>query len=181
MTKKARHDGSTNAYSFKVNDKTFILRTMTPSQVTANNAKAFARAQETITNNEMRGERVTHQNESECHKPQMSGKMMSVLLATKCELRGTQENPYTIPHHVRKDKEPPSETNEFTFPLSLMFILKECQDEYHDDLHHGARYKAWRNAPTSSRTILNTNLMILLRRDETRHLPCPPHTTIEPR
>ncbi|KAK1679591.1 hypothetical protein QYE76_040439 [Lolium multiflorum] len=30
--KKANHDGYTNAYSFKVNDKTYILRPMTPSQ-----------------------------------------------------------------------------------------------------------------------------------------------------
>ncbi|KAK1647444.1 hypothetical protein QYE76_065249 [Lolium multiflorum] len=48
--KKANHDGYTNAYSFKVNDKTYILRLMTPSQVIADNAKALARAKEaTIT------------------------------------------------------------------------------------------------------------------------------------
>ncbi|KAK1602195.1 hypothetical protein QYE76_018179 [Lolium multiflorum] len=56
--KKANHDGYTNAYSFKVNDKTYILRPMTPSQVIADNAKALARAKEATITSELRGERV---------------------------------------------------------------------------------------------------------------------------
>ncbi|KAK1645777.1 hypothetical protein QYE76_063582 [Lolium multiflorum] len=42
--KKAIHDGHTNAYTFKVKDKKFELRPMTPSQIIADNAKALARA-----------------------------------------------------------------------------------------------------------------------------------------
>ena len=42
--KGAMHDGRTNYYSFKNNDKTFVLRPMTPSQVIADNAKTIARA-----------------------------------------------------------------------------------------------------------------------------------------
>ncbi|KAK1648256.1 hypothetical protein QYE76_066061 [Lolium multiflorum] len=43
--KKAIHDGYSNAYTFKVKDKKFELRPMTPSQIIADNAKALARAQ----------------------------------------------------------------------------------------------------------------------------------------
>ncbi|KAK1681407.1 hypothetical protein QYE76_042255 [Lolium multiflorum] len=67
--KKANHDGYTNAYSFKVHDKTYILRPMTPSQVIADNAKALARAKEATITSELRGERVIHQKESERQKP----------------------------------------------------------------------------------------------------------------
>ncbi|KAK1680660.1 hypothetical protein QYE76_041508 [Lolium multiflorum] len=59
--KEANHDGYTNAYSFKVDDKTYILRPMTPSQVIADNAKALARAKEATITSELRGERVIHQ------------------------------------------------------------------------------------------------------------------------
>ncbi|KAK1650259.1 hypothetical protein QYE76_068064 [Lolium multiflorum] len=79
--KKANHDGYTNAYSFKVDDKSFILRPTTPSQVIADNAKALARAKEATINSEMRGERVSHQNESERHKLNVS-EMKSVLIST---------------------------------------------------------------------------------------------------
>ncbi|KAK1682138.1 hypothetical protein QYE76_042986 [Lolium multiflorum] len=41
--KKAIHDGYSNAYTFKVKDKKFELRPMTPSQIIADNAKALAR------------------------------------------------------------------------------------------------------------------------------------------
>ena len=41
--KKAIHDGLSNTYTFKVNDKKFELRPMTPSQIIADNAKALAR------------------------------------------------------------------------------------------------------------------------------------------
>ncbi|KAK1609664.1 hypothetical protein QYE76_033337 [Lolium multiflorum] len=42
------HDGFSNAYTFKVKDKKFELRPMTPSQIIADNAKALARAQHHI-------------------------------------------------------------------------------------------------------------------------------------
>ena len=56
--KGALHDGRTNVYSFKSNEKTYVLRPMTPSQVIADNAKALARAQQ--TSSEKSGERETH-------------------------------------------------------------------------------------------------------------------------
>jgi hypothetical protein len=54
--KGALHDGRTNVYSFKCNDKTFVLHPMTPSQIIADNAKALARAQEEKATSEMSGE-----------------------------------------------------------------------------------------------------------------------------
>ena len=93
---------------------------MTPSQVIADNSKALARAQEAKSTSDMRGERVIHQNESERHKPNMSEKMKSVLLATKSELREVQDNP-TMMHYVLICKDPPSETNDLTIiPLSFV-------------------------------------------------------------
>ncbi|KAK1602142.1 hypothetical protein QYE76_017185 [Lolium multiflorum] len=100
--KKANHDGYTNAYSFKVNDKTYILRPMTPSQVIADNAKALARAKEATITSELRGERVIHQKESERHKPYVS-EMKSVLLATKSEMREVHHNPSTTLHYEFQD------------------------------------------------------------------------------
>ncbi|KAK1595950.1 hypothetical protein QYE76_059197 [Lolium multiflorum] len=50
--KKAIHDGFSNAYTFKVKDKKFELRPMTPSQIIADNAKALARAQHHIHHSE---------------------------------------------------------------------------------------------------------------------------------
>ncbi|KAK1561617.1 hypothetical protein QYE76_017841 [Lolium multiflorum] len=61
--KKAIHDGHTNAYTFKVKDKKFELRPMTPSQIIADNAKALARAQQHTHHSELRGEGATHQKE----------------------------------------------------------------------------------------------------------------------
>ncbi|KAK1648750.1 hypothetical protein QYE76_066555 [Lolium multiflorum] len=82
--KKAIHDGYSNAYTFKVKDKKFELRPMTPSQIIADNAKALARAQHHTHHSEMRGEGATHQKESERHHTHMSERK-SVLLATKSE------------------------------------------------------------------------------------------------
>ncbi|KAK1694773.1 hypothetical protein QYE76_011470 [Lolium multiflorum] len=127
--KKANHDGYTNAYSFKVNDKTYILRPMTPSQVIADNAKALARAKEATITSELRGERVIHQKESERHKPYVS-EMKSVLLATKSEMREVHHNPSTTLHYVLICKGP-SETNDLTnIPSSLLSLLKDFQDVF---------------------------------------------------
>ena len=54
--KSAMHDGRTNYYSFKSNDKTYVLRPMTPSQVIADNAKTIARTQHDHPPSEMSGE-----------------------------------------------------------------------------------------------------------------------------
>ena len=53
--KGALHDGRTNMFSFKWNDKNYVLRPMTPSQVIADNARALARAQQ--SSSEKSGER----------------------------------------------------------------------------------------------------------------------------
>ncbi|KAK1649530.1 hypothetical protein QYE76_067335 [Lolium multiflorum] len=135
--KKAIHDGFSNAYTFKVKDKKFELRPMTPSQIIADNAKALARAQHHINHSELRGEGATHQKESERHHPHMSERK-SVLLATKSEWREVKDNPSTTIHYVLICKGLSSETNDLTnIPSSLLSLLKEFQDVFPDELPHG--------------------------------------------
>ncbi|KAK1595955.1 hypothetical protein QYE76_059202 [Lolium multiflorum] len=135
--KKAIHDGYSNAYTFKVKDKKFELRPMTPSQIIADNAKALARAQHHIHHSELRGEGATHQKESEHHHPHMSERK-SVLLATKSEWREVKDNPSTTIHYVLICKGLSSETNDLTnIPSSLLSLLKEFQDVFPDELPHG--------------------------------------------
>ncbi|KAK1595948.1 hypothetical protein QYE76_059195 [Lolium multiflorum] len=135
--KKAIHDGFSNAYTFKVKDKKFELRPMTPSQIIADNAKALARAQHHTHHSEMRGEGATHQKESERHHPHMSERK-SVLLATKSEWREVKDNPSTTIHYVLICKGLSSETNDLTnIPSSLLSLLKEFQDVFPDELPHG--------------------------------------------
>ncbi|KAK1618191.1 hypothetical protein QYE76_023708 [Lolium multiflorum] len=135
--KKAIHDGFSNAYTFKVKDKKFELRPMTPSQIIADNAKALARAQHHIHHSELRGEGATHQKESERHHPHMSERK-SVLLATKSEWREVKDNPSTTIHYVLICKGLAEETNDLTnIPSSLLSLLKEFQDVFPDELPHG--------------------------------------------
>ncbi|KAK1632864.1 hypothetical protein QYE76_007179 [Lolium multiflorum] len=135
--KKAIHDGLSNTYTFKVNDKKFELRPMTPSQIIADNAKALARAQLRTHHSEMRGEGATHHKDSERHNPYMS-ETKSVLLATKSEWREVQDNPSTILHYVLICKGPSSATNDLTnIPPSLLSLLQEFQDVFPDELSHG--------------------------------------------
>ncbi|KAK1663838.1 hypothetical protein QYE76_051997 [Lolium multiflorum] len=135
--KKANHDGHTNDYSFKVDDKYFILRPMTPSQVNADNARALARAKEATIHSEIRGERVIHQKESERHKPYVS-EMKSVLLATKSEMREVNHTPSIKVPSVLTYKGPSSETNNLTtLPSSLLSLLKEPQDVFLNNLPLG--------------------------------------------
>jgi hypothetical protein len=54
--KKAIHNGYTNAYTFKEDDKTFMFRPMTPSQIIADNAKALARVQQVSIPSELSDE-----------------------------------------------------------------------------------------------------------------------------
>ncbi|KAK1681332.1 hypothetical protein QYE76_042180 [Lolium multiflorum] len=135
--KMAIHDGFSNAYTFKVKDKKFELRPMTPSQIIADNAKALARAQHHIHHSELRGEGATHQKESERHHPHMSERK-SVLLTTKSEWREVKDNPSTTIHYVLICKGLSSETNDLTnIPSSLLSLLKEFQDVFPDELPHG--------------------------------------------
>ncbi|KAK1601954.1 hypothetical protein QYE76_027059 [Lolium multiflorum] len=135
--KKAIHDGYSNAYTFKVKDKKFELRPMTPSQIIADNAKALARAQQHTHHSEMRGDGATHHKESERHHPHMSERK-SVLLATKSEWREVKDNPSTTIHYVLICKGLSAETNDLTnIPSSLLSLLKEFQDVFPDELPHG--------------------------------------------
>ena len=72
-------------FSFKWNDKNYVFRPMTPSQVIADNARALVRAQQ--ASSEKSSERETHQIASERQNPYMSDKHKSVLLARKSEMR----------------------------------------------------------------------------------------------
>ena len=75
--KGALHDGTSNQYSFKWNDKTLVLQPMTPSQIITSNMTSLPKIKQAKDPCEMSGERVIHQHVSECYKPQMSGKIMS--------------------------------------------------------------------------------------------------------
>ncbi|KAK1650599.1 hypothetical protein QYE76_068404 [Lolium multiflorum] len=162
--KKAIHDGYSNAYTFKVKDKKFELRPMTPSQIIADNAKALARAQQHSHHSELRGEGATHQIESERHQPHMSERK-SVLLATKSEWREVKDNPSTTLHYVLICKGPSSETNDLTnIPSCLLSLLKEFQDvfptSYLMDYHrfgHRAPHRPHTGAPLPNRAAYRTN------------------------
>ena len=97
--KNASHDGHSNIYTFKWNDKMLALKPMTPSQIIADNAQTLARFQTTTTPTcETRGERESHHIVSESHKPP-SEKTERILLATKSEMRELCGDP-TITHYV---------------------------------------------------------------------------------
>ena len=114
-----------------------MLRPMTPSQIIADNAKSLARAQGYKEQSEMSGERENHQNVRESHKPYVSDKMKSVLIATKREMREVQGNP-SIAHYVLICKGIAQESNDLsTIPLPLLSLLKEFQDVFPDELPHG--------------------------------------------
>ena len=100
--------------------KEYVLRPTSPSQVIADKH---------TTHHGENGERVSHQKESERHKPKLSASMMSdkknlVLFATKCEMREVCENPSSVLHYVLlcKDKEPQTNTSH-NLPLVLSSLL----------------------------------------------------------
>ena len=94
------HKGRTNHYSFKMKGKEFVLRPMSPSQVLADKQN---------THHGENSERVSHQKESERHKPKLSASTMSdkktlVLFATKREMREcvrTHQVSYTMSYCAR--------------------------------------------------------------------------------
>lgn len=70
----AIHNGSTNQYSFKWNNKTFVLQPMTPSQIIASNATNLPKINQEKDPCKTKGERVNHKQVSESQKPKLSGK-----------------------------------------------------------------------------------------------------------
>ena len=103
------HKGRTNHYSFKLKGKEYVLRPMSPSQVIADKQ---------ATHRGENGESVSHQKESERHKPKLSASTMRenknlVLFATKREMREVCENPSSVMHYVLlcKDGEPKTDTS----------------------------------------------------------------------
>ena len=133
--KRAIHDGHANTYSFMWNNKSYLLRPMTPSQVIADNAKTLARAQQVHC--EKSGERESHQKESERHKPNMRDTFTSTLLATKREMRELSANP-SMTHYVLICKGIACDTNDMThIPLPLLSLLKEYQDVFPEELPPG--------------------------------------------
>jgi len=136
------HDGRTNYYSFKSNNKNYVLRPMTPSQVIADNAKTIARAQQEKASSEKSGEREIHQNVSESQKPNESTHTKRVpqsmsLIATEREMRELRENPSTL-HYVLICKGEVSLTNAFTnLPPSLMSLLQEFEDVFPQEVPPG--------------------------------------------
>ena len=104
---------------------------MSPSQVIANKQ---------ATHHGENGETVSHQKESERHKPKLSASTMSekknlVLFATKSEIRGVCENPSSVLNYVLvcKDNAPQTNTSH-TLPLVLSSLLQEFQDVFLDEL-----------------------------------------------
>ena len=114
--------------------KEFVLRPISPSQVIADKQ---------ATHRGENGERVSHQKESERHKPKSSASTMSenknlVLFATKHEMREVCENPSSVPHYVRMCKDNAPQTNtSYTLPLLLSSLLQEFQDVFPDELPLG--------------------------------------------
>ena len=110
------HNGRTNYYSFKMKGKEYVLRPMSPSQVIAD--------KQASTHHGDPSERVTHQKESERHKPKLSASSPReknlVLLATKREMREVCENPSSVIHYVLLCKDGVAKTNTPN-PLPLVF------------------------------------------------------------
>ena len=135
----AMHDGRTNFYNFNLNNKNFILRPMTPSQIIADNTKALARKQVDQGNRELSGERVIHLKESECHKPKVSATVMResmglALLSTKREMRELRDN-LSLPHYLLVCKGKVLETNDLTnLPPMLLSLLQDFQDVFPNEL-----------------------------------------------
>jgi hypothetical protein len=170
--KKAIHNGYSNAYTFKEDDKTFTLRPMTPSQIIADNAKALARVQQISIPSEMSDERPSHNKESERHKPYMSDKITHALIATKSEMRDLHHNRSTL-HFVLICKGNILTTNDHsTIPSPLLSLLKGFQDVFPDELPHGLpplrgiehRIDLIPGAPLPNRAAYRTNL------DETKKI-----------
>jgi hypothetical protein len=110
---------------------------MTPSQIIADNAKALARVQQVAIASDLSDERLSHNKESERHKPYMSDINTHALTATKSEMRDLHHNPSTL-HFVLICKGTILSTNDHsTIPSPLLSLLKEFQDVFPNKLPHG--------------------------------------------
>jgi hypothetical protein len=108
---------------------------MSPSQVIAD--------KQTTTHHGENSERVSHQKESESHKPKISASTMSdkknlVIFATKRETREVCENPLSVIHYVLLCKDEAARTNtSHHLPLVLSHLLQELKDIFHNELPPG--------------------------------------------
>ena len=115
--------------------KEYVLRPMSTSQVIAD--------KQNTTHHGEKSERVTHQKESECHKPKPSASTMSdktnlVLFATKHEMREVCENPSSVLHYVLLCKDEATTTNTpHPLPLVLSNVLQEFVDVFPNELPPG--------------------------------------------
>jgi hypothetical protein len=110
---------------------------MTPRQVIADNAKALARTEDKPHIGEMRVDLKNHLHVRESHKPNLSGKMKSVLLSTKNEMREVQQNP-SLMHDVLTCKGQDTGTNDLsTIPPSSLSISKDFEDVFPQELPPG--------------------------------------------
>src|SRR5215216_4205269 len=101
--------------------KEYVLQPMSPSQVIADKQ---------ATHHGEKSERVTHQKESECHKPKPSASMMSekknlVLFSTKREMREVCDNPSSVLHYALLCKDEATKTN--TPHLLPLGCLMSCR------------------------------------------------------
>ena len=80
--KVAIHDGRSNQYSFKWNDKLLVLIPMTPTQIHDESTRAPLKSHHTKDPCKLSGERVTHNYASESHTPNLSGKITSATPTT---------------------------------------------------------------------------------------------------
>ena len=111
------------------------LISMTLSQIIVDNAQTLARFQTPTTPTcETRGERESHQQVSESHKPPSENKER-ILLATKSEMRELRGYP-SITHYVLMCKGEATTNSLTNVPPSLLVILQEFKDVFPDKLPH---------------------------------------------
>ena len=105
--KGALHDGRSNQYSFKWNDKLLVLIPMIPSQILAEFTPQHSC--------KLSGKRVTHTYVSESHKPNLSEKIMSATTTATTSEKSDLSVPHT--NHIS------------TSSSSLLSVLQGTQEE----------------------------------------------------
>ena len=97
-----QHCGRTNQYTLDLKGKKFVLKPMTPRQIMAEYLQKKPEISPASKGGEERNKLSDiHNSVSECHKPNLRGKMKGegehlVMLATKSELREVRKNPNQV-------------------------------------------------------------------------------------